>query len=97
MPSGQNPQLAITGHHFDLDLKLFGLANQFIPAFVYFVRRADGWYHGSSGARLEPEGFAAAGGTPTSASRIDGFDTFWYMWSLTNPATEILKPLASSQ
>jgi hypothetical protein len=62
-----------------------------------FVRRADGWYHGSSGARLEPDGFAAAGGTPTSVSRIDGFDTFWYMWSLTNPATEILKPLASSQ
>jgi len=62
-----------------------------------FVRRADGWYHGSSGARLEPDGFAAAGGTPTSVSRIDGFDTFWYMWSLTNPATEILEPLASTR
>jgi len=63
------------------------------------VRRANGWYHEPSGTRLDPEGqgFAAAGGAPTSVSRIDGFDTFWYMWSLTNPATEILKPLASSR
>ena len=64
-----------------------------------FVRRASGWYHGSSGARLDPEGqgFTAPGGAPTSVSRIDGFDTFWYMWSLTNPATEILEPLASTR
>ena len=63
-----------------------------------FVRRANGWYHGPSDARLEPEGqgFAAPDGARASVSRIDGFDTFWYMWSLTNPATKILKPLAST-
>ena len=64
-----------------------------------FMRRASGWHHRSSGARLVAEGkaFTAPDGSQAAVSRVDGFDTFWYMWSLTNPSTEILKPLASLQ
>jgi hypothetical protein len=60
-----------------------------------FARRPDGWYHEPSGTRLDPErgGFVGSG----SPSRLEGFDTFWYMWSLTHPDTEVLSPPESAR
>ena len=52
-----------------------------------FERRQGGWHHAPTGARLDP----GAGGFE-AAERLDGFDTYWYMWSLTHPDTEVLEP-----
>jgi hypothetical protein len=59
-----------------------------------FARRADGWHHEPSGARFDPEQgrFVGPGGPGSRLPRLEGFDTFWYMWSLTHPDTEILEP-----
>lgn len=53
-----------------------------------FARRAGGWYHEPSDTPLDPDrgGFGGSG----SPSRLEGLDTFWYMWSLTHPETEVL-------
>lgn len=41
--------------------------------------------------RFKPE--KRSFGAPVSVTRpINGFDTFWYQWSLTNPGTEIVDP-----
>ena len=64
-----------------------------------FQRRDGLWEHEPSGALLEPEqkSFVAADGSLVPVSRIEGFDTFWYMWSLTNPGTRILSRTGASR
>jgi hypothetical protein len=54
-----------------------------------FERGGEGWRHVPSGEKLDPESgrFGSA-----STERLDGFDTYWYMWSLTHPDTAVLKP-----
>ncbi|MCG6926599.1 MAG: DUF3179 domain-containing protein [Acidobacteria bacterium] len=60
-----------------------------------FLHGQDGWTHEPSGARFDPDhgAFAARAGGPEGPGRFEGLDTFWYMWSLTHPETEILKPI----
>jgi hypothetical protein len=55
-----------------------------------FERRDGGWYHLASGARFEPRGGEFAGGQGARPARLEGFDTFWYTWSLTHPDTVVL-------
>jgi Protein of unknown function (DUF3179) len=55
-----------------------------------FERRDDGWYDRASGARFEPRRGEFAGGQGAGPARLEGFDTFWYIWSLTHPATMLL-------
>ena len=57
-----------------------------------FVRRADGWHHELSGARFDAEQGGFVGGSGAEVRKLEGFDTFWYMWSLTNPDTVVLAP-----
>jgi hypothetical protein len=59
-----------------------------------FVRGDGGWRHDPSGTLLDPDrgGFDGSG----SPSRLEGFDTFWYMWSLTHPETQVLLSAGSS-
>ena len=54
-----------------------------------FEHRDGVWRH-ESGAAFDPEQgrFASADG---AVERLDGFDTFWFNWSMTHPETEILK------
>ena len=40
-------------------------------------------------ARFDPEGQTFIGGDGTPET-LEGFDTFWYNWSLTNPDTRLL-------
>jgi len=60
-----------------------------------FVRNGGTWIHEPSGARLDPNRgrFAGTGGAASSVKRLEGFDTFWYMWSLTHPDTDVLTPV----
>jgi hypothetical protein len=55
-----------------------------------FVLRDSAWVHAPSGARLDD---ARGGPARSPAQRLQGFDTYWYMWSLTHPDTRILKPI----
>lgn len=52
-----------------------------------FARRGDGWRHAPSGEGFDP-GHGAFGSA--AVERLDGFDTYWYMWSLTHPDTKVL-------
>lgn len=55
-----------------------------------FERRADGWYEKASGARFDPASGEFGGGRAPVPVRLDGFDSFWYIWSLTHPDTRLL-------
>ncbi len=48
----------------------------------------DGVWHHASGAAFDSAAESFAGdGVP----RLDGFDTFWFNWSMTHPETEVLR------
>lgn len=53
-----------------------------------FEKRDGAWVETSSGAAFNPESRDFAGG---QVERLNGFDTFWYNWSLTNPNTKLLR------
>jgi hypothetical protein len=53
-----------------------------------FALRGDAWVHEPDGARFDPETGAFSGGIPPEP--LGGFDTFWYIWSLNHPDTEVL-------
>jgi len=55
-----------------------------------FRRGPDGWHHEPSGARFDPEKRGFGGGSGETVPKLEGFDTFWYMWSLTHPDTDVL-------
>ncbi len=50
--------------------------------------QVDGVWRHASGAAFDPEGERFEGG---DLPRLDGFDSFWFNWSMTHPGTEILK------
>ena len=55
-----------------------------------FTRMDGEWVHSASGCKfdLEKEIFFGEGSCP---ERFNGFDTFWYNWSLSNPDTKLLQ------
>lgn len=55
-----------------------------------FENRDGHWHDAASGARFDPGKGVFEGGQGASPSRLPGFDTFWYNWSLIHPDTEIL-------
>lgn len=57
-----------------------------------FERRPDGWYARSSGNRFDPLRGEFTEDRGRAPARLDGFDTFWYIWSLTHPGTAVLYP-----
>jgi len=52
-----------------------------------FTQEGGVWRH-ASGAAFAPETGSFPGG---DVPRLDGFDTFWFNWSMTHPGTEVLK------
>ena len=55
-----------------------------------FERRDGGGYDLATGARVEPRSGDCAGGRGAPPARLEGFDTFWYTWSLSHPDTVVL-------
>lgn len=49
-----------------------------------------GWRHTSTGARFDPEQGAFVGGEGEGPARLDGFDTFWFNWSMIHRDSRIL-------
>ena len=58
-----------------------------------FEHRDGTWRHTATGAVFDPEEARFANPDGHEVARLDGFDTFWYNWSLTHPETEILQPV----
>ena len=56
-----------------------------------FVFRDGAWTHAASGAVFD-ESSGSFAGTPADVRPLEGFDTFWYVWSLTHPDTAVLTP-----
>jgi hypothetical protein len=87
------------GHHLFLyrpaGVAVFYSTLAFRGAEGDFARGRDGWSHEPSGARFDPEqgGFVSTGGAGPPVKRLEGFDTYWYMWSLTHPDTDVLTPV----
>jgi hypothetical protein len=55
---------------------------------VGFEQKAGSWIDKETGARFDPDQGAFTGAkTPVP---LPGFDTFWYIWSLTHPTTEVV-------
>ena len=54
------------------------------------VRKDGSWVHEASGARFEPGPGSFVGAPEGSLRPLPGLDTFWYVWSLTHPGTEVL-------
>ncbi len=48
------------------------------------------WIHEPSGGRFEPAWGSFVGAPTVDPGPLPGFDTFWYVWSLTHPDTLVL-------
>ena len=57
-----------------------------------FAREGGVWRH-ASGATFDPRAGSFTGG---DVPRLDGFDTFWFNWSMTHPETEVLRSVLPS-
>jgi len=53
-------------------------------------RTGDGWVHEPSGGRYDLAQGSFAGVGAGDLRALAGLDTFWYVWSLTHPDTEVL-------
>ena len=56
-----------------------------------FIKINDQWVHTDSGCIFDSDNAVFPDGNLPCPKRFQGFDTFWYNWSLSNPATIILK------
>jgi hypothetical protein len=54
-----------------------------------FQQRDGAWHHLASGARFDPETAMFEGPEP-SPGPLDGFDTFWFHWSMNHPDSELI-------
>lgn len=55
-----------------------------------FSRVDDAWVHQPSGARFDAVRGAFAAASADDPRALAGFDTFWYVWSLTHPDTQVV-------
>ena len=55
-----------------------------------FEQRDGTWHDVASGARFDAGDGFVGGDAGQAVERLDGFDTYWYNWSLIHPETEIL-------
>jgi hypothetical protein len=53
-----------------------------------FARKDGSWVDQATGARFDPAKGAFLG--PSTPKTLAGLDTFWYIWSLTHPDTEVV-------
>ncbi len=54
-----------------------------------YASQSGAWIETESGCRFDPDPRTFEG--KSCPSRINGFDTFWYTWSLNNPTVTLLK------
>ena len=67
------------------------LSTRALEAAGRFAFRDGAWRHEPSGAVFDPERGRFSGG-PAAVQPSPGLDTFWCVWSLTHPETEVLRP-----
>ena len=67
-------------------VEIFYSTLAFVTSESGFEERDGVWVHESGSATFDP-----ANGTFGDIGRLDGFDTFWFNWSMIHPDTEILE------
>jgi len=72
------------------DVEIFYSTLAFVDAGRGFAMRDGKWTHLESDARFDPGRLSFSGAKPGEITRLDGFDTFWFNWSMTHPDTEVL-------
>ncbi len=70
--------------------EMFLSTNAFIADKGDFAEKDGSWIHLSSGKAFAPQSRKFIGNGDTNPESFNGFDTFWYNWSLNNPQTAIL-------
>jgi hypothetical protein len=66
-------------------VEIFYSTLAFVASDSSFENEGGVWRHSESGGIFDPD--AGAFG---EVERLDGFDTFWFNWSMTHPETEVL-------
>jgi hypothetical protein len=69
---------------------IFNSTKAFISAGMGFVQHDEKWVEIDSGCIFDTESGVFLDGKKGCPERMNGFDTFWYNWSLNNPDTELL-------
>ena len=69
-------------------VEIFYSTAAFISA-AGFTRRDGRWMESATGATFDPEKETFQGGEGV-VERLEGFDTFWFNWSMNNPKTAVL-------
>lgn len=72
------------------DSEMFLSTNAFIADKGGFENKDGIWIHIGSGQSFDPASRKFAGAGSVNPESLNGFDTFWYNWSLNNPETAIL-------
>ena len=67
---------------------MFRGSSAFLSKASGFEQRGGMWFELGTGAEFNGLNRDFAGAT---VDRLNGFDTFWYTWSLTHPSTELFK------
>ena len=73
-----------------VDAEMFYSTLAFMTRGLGFTKSDDGWQEIDSECVFRPDTESFADGKSECPKRINGFDTFWYTWSLNNPDTELL-------
>jgi hypothetical protein len=72
------------------DAEMFYSTVAYLTKSLGFVKVDNGWKEIESECVFTPETESFTGGKASCPQRFNGFDTFWYTWSLNNPETELL-------
>lgn len=77
--------------------EVFRSSLAFVGAEGAFAYQERGWFHEPSGTFFNPDKgcFVSATGSEAAVERLEGFDTYWYMWSLTHPGAHVLAPASN--
>jgi hypothetical protein len=73
------------------DVAIFYSTLAFVSEDGGFVERDGTWFHTASGARFDSDEGKFIGNEAQGVARLDGFDTFWFNWSMSQPDTVILR------
>ena len=76
--------------HRPAGVAIFHSTTAFVSSGEGFEERDGAWHDIRSGAVFDPDEAEFRGGDGGAVGRLEGFDTFWFSWSMTHPETRIL-------
>lgn len=76
--------------HRPVGVSVFESTAAFVGGEGAFRQEEGAWVHRPSGASFDAKARQWVGGEGTNVVKLEGFDTFWFNWSMVHPETEIL-------